>query len=138
MVVNGMSADQVEDWLGPPMRNVAGVRYGQRERLTMMSYGEPQATFLLEENKVVLVILVPSPDDDFPSSVSEWRHHFGEPDDVLLSHLGKEARLFLYVRQGLAPTFGQEGQLLTVQFFSPMDSASYVNRYYVKPSAFAK
>lgn len=124
--------------LGKPSRDTSGVSYGPAQGLRMLSYENPQASLFFESDRVALIILVPGDTDPYPVSTLEWLSILGKPQRILPSFRGKNLRVHVYSRNGLAPTLDEQGQLVALELFPAMTPDDYIRRFYKSPPTFVK
>lgn len=132
------TAADVEEILGKPNRDVAGVKVGSTTGLQMMSYDEPARSVFLKDNKVVLVVDVAKVGGAHPTTMADWNAKHGKPQRVLPSAQGKNFWTHVYMKQGLAVTFDPQEKALTIESFAPMSADDYERTFYRVPTKFVK
>lgn len=124
--------------LGKPSRDASGVSYGPAQGLRMLSYDNPQVSVFFESDRVVLIIIIPRDTDPYPVSTAKWLSILGKPQRILPSFRGKNFRVHVYSRNGLAPTFDEQGQVVALELLSVMTPDDYIRRFYKSPPVFFK
>jgi len=123
--------------LGNPERIAQNVVYGAVDRLEMHTYDTPQGSLFFRDGKLVVFVLVPKPDSEFPLQIKAWEEALGKPDTKLPSIRGKNDRLWLWAAKGLTAT-EDAGRVNLVEMFMPMRAEVYQKTLYKKPPVFIK
>lgn len=122
---------------GAPDRQATSVTYGSVTGLHMMTYEDPTATFFLDDERLLLIVLVPRAGDEFPTRLADWQSELGQAALVLPSIGDKNQRMQVYSQAGLTAT--TDGPLVVrVEVFSPISPVDYRRMLYKVPPVFRK
>lgn len=131
------TVSDVASAIGEPDRTARDVSYGSLSGLKLATYDDLKASLFFENDKLILVTLVPTESSTFPSELGEWESALGKPNLVLPGIRGKDSRVYVYSGVGLTATT-EGSRVRLVELFSPMSSENYRHTIYKAPPVFVK
>ncbi len=132
------TVQDIKNEFGQPDEVIDSMNYASLENALYMSYDNPSVEFFFVVGKVVLIRVEADAESQYPLTRLDWQETVGSPNKILASKRGKNSRIMVYDKEGLAASFDDYGNLLTVDLFKPNSSKPYEELFYEKPPVFVK
>ncbi|KHD11466.1 hypothetical protein PN36_29100 [Candidatus Thiomargarita nelsonii] len=121
-----------------PVNEIMNVNYGYVQGLRLVDYENPERSVYFKDDKMLVTVIIPDEQGNFPTLAEQWLQTFGQPDNQLPSIEGKNSWVWVYGQKGLTATVDEYGEVLLVEKFEPMTTRHYEKTLYRMPPVFTK